>query len=36
MTILNETAQQVKEKLALEYGTKTIEGVMIGVFLKAR
>ena len=36
MTILNETAQQVKDKLALEYDTITIERVMIGVFLKAR
>jgi uncharacterized protein (DUF4213/DUF364 family) len=32
MTILNETAQQVKDKLALEYDTITIERVMIGVF----
>jgi len=36
MTILNETAQRVKDKLALEYDTITIERVMIGVFLKAR
>jgi uncharacterized protein (DUF4213/DUF364 family) len=32
MTILNETAQEVKDKLALEYDTITIERVMIGVF----
>ncbi|KKL12553.1 hypothetical protein LCGC14_2534600, partial [marine sediment metagenome] len=32
MTILNETARLVKDKLALEYDTITIERVMIGVF----
>jgi uncharacterized protein (DUF4213/DUF364 family) len=32
MTILNETARQAKDKLALEYDTITIERVMIGVF----
>ena len=32
MTILNETAQEVKDKLALEYDTITIQRVMIGVF----
>ena len=32
MTILNETAQQVKNVLGLEYDTTTVERVMIGVF----
>lgn len=32
MTILNETAQLVKDKLVLEYDTITIERVMIGLF----
>ncbi len=32
MTILNETARLVKDKLALEFDTITIERVMIGVF----
>ena len=32
MTILTETAQQVKDKLASEYDTITAERVMIGVF----
>ena len=32
MSILNETARQVKNKLALEYDTLTIKRLVIGVF----
>jgi len=32
MTILDETAQRVKEKLAAEYAAINIERLVIGVF----
>ena len=34
MTILSETARLVKDKLASEYETITVERVMIGMFLR--